>query len=159
MAMTAAMGDRGLAIRLAGPGDAPAVRACAHAAYAPYVPLIGKEPAPMVADFAAQIAASQVHVAQEAGRFLGFVTFFPEDGHMFLEAVAVAPAAKGRGIGGRLIGYCEGQARRLGLASVRLYTNEKMSANLSLYPHLGYVETGRRHEDGYGRVFFEKWLD
>lgn len=152
------MGVEELVIRLAAPVDEPAVRACAKAAYAPYIPLIGKEPAPMVADFAAQIVASQVHVAQEAGRFMGFVTFFPEDEHMFLEAVAVTPAAKGRGIGGRLIGYCEGQARRLGLASVRLYTNEMMSANLSFYPHLGYVETARRHEDGYDRVYYEKTL-
>lgn len=156
--MTEAMGDSGLAIRLADPGDEPAVRACAKAAYAAYVALIGKEPAPMVADFTAQIAASQVHVAQEAGRFMGFVTFFPEDGYMFLEAVAVTPAAKGRGIGGRLIGYCEDHARGLRLASVRLYTNEKMAANLTLYPHLGYVEAGRRHEDGYDRVYYEKRL-
>lgn len=153
------MGVEELVIRPAAPDDEPAVRACAKAAYAAYVPLIGKEPAPMVADFAAQIAASQVHVAQEAGRFMGFVIFFPEDGHMFLEAVAVTTAAKGRGIGGRLIGFCEDQARRLGLASVRLYTNEKMAANLSFYPHLGYVETGRRHEDGYDRVYYEKRLD
>ncbi|WP_111733257.1 GNAT family N-acetyltransferase [Roseovarius amoyensis] len=153
------MGDKDIVIRSADPDDEPAVRTCAQAAYAPYIPLIGKEPAPMMADFAAQIAASQVHVAEEAGRFAGFITFFPEDGHMFLEAVAVSPAAKGRGIGGRLIGFCEDQARRLELASVRLYTNEMMSANLSFYPHLGYVETGRRHEDGYDRVFFGKRLD
>ncbi len=37
-------------------------------------------------------------------------------------------------------------------------TNEKMSQNLSIYPHLGYVETGRRIEDGFNRVYFEKKL-
>ena len=41
---------------------------------------------------------------------------------------------------------------------MRLYTNEKMTANLSIYLRLGYTETGRRIEDGFKRVFFEKLL-
>ncbi|MEQ9160672.1 MAG: hypothetical protein RLO10_10775 [Roseovarius indicus] len=39
---------------------------------------------------------------------------------------------------------------------MQLYTNEKMVANLSIYPHLGYAETDRRTEDGFNRVYFEK---
>lgn len=152
------MGGKGYTIRLAEPGDEAAVRACAEAAYAPYVPLIGRKPAPMVADFAALIAAGRVHVAEAEGRVAGLAVFFPENGRMFLENVAVAPAMAGRGIGRALIGHCEARARRLGLASVRLYTNARMAANLSIYPHLGYAETGRRHEDGFDRVFFEKPL-
>jgi hypothetical protein len=34
-----------------------------------------------------------------------------------------------------------------------------MVENLRLYPTLGYAETGRREEDGYRRVYFEKSLD
>ena len=41
---------------------------------------------------------------------------------------------------------------------MRLYTNARMTENLSLYPHLGYVEVERREEDGFDRVFFEKGL-
>ncbi len=44
-------------IRPAGPDDLDAVRRIARAAYAPYVPRIGREPAPMVADFTASIVA------------------------------------------------------------------------------------------------------
>ena len=50
-------------IRAAAPEDLDAIRRIARAAYAPYVPRIGREPAPMVADFAAAIAAGQVWVA------------------------------------------------------------------------------------------------
>lgn len=50
-------------------------------------------------------------------------------------------------------------ARRLELAAVHLYTNERMIDNLSIYPRLGYVEVERRLEDGFKRVFFEKRLD
>ncbi len=62
------------------------------------------------------------------------------------------------GVGKGLIAFCEAVARRRGLASVRLYVNEKMIANLSIYPHLAYVETERRREVGFDRVYFEKRL-
>ena len=146
-------------IRQAVTEDEAAIRACAESAYARYVAAIGRKPAPMVADFAAQIAAGQVHVATDEGDGMqGFVVFFPKQDHMFLENVAVQPTAAGRGIGKSLIRFCEEEARRLGLGAVHLYTNEKMTENLSIYPHLGYTEVGRRTEEGFNRVFFEKRL-
>ena len=41
---------------------------------------------------------------------------------------------------------------------MRLYTNEKMIDNLSIYPKLGYVEVARRTESGFNRVYFERSL-
>ena len=112
-----------------------------------------------MADFRQQISEGVVHVAvDEAGEIIGFIVFFPRGDHMFLENVAVKGSAAGRGIGRRLIMLCEGEASRLGLGSVQLYTNEKMTENLSIYPKLGYVEVGRCTEDGFNRVYFEKVL-
>lgn len=146
-------------IRKAVAQDEAAVRACAESAYARYVAAIGRKPAPMVADFATQIAAGQVYVARdETDGLLGFIVFFPKGDHMFLENVAVLPAAAGRGIGKALIRFCEEEARRLCLGAVHLYTNEKMTENLSIYPRLGYREVDRRTEEGFNRVFFEKRL-
>ncbi|OJJ12559.1 GNAT family N-acetyltransferase [Alphaproteobacteria bacterium AO1-B] len=146
-------------IRPAMPDDVSAVRACAEKAYAPYIAAIGRKPAPMVADFERQIGAGQVHVAEdETGSFLGFIVYSPRADHMFLENVAVVSAAAGRGIGRALISHCEAEARSLGLSDIRLYTNEKMTANLSIYPKLGYKEAGRRTEDGFNRVYFEKTI-
>jgi ribosomal protein S18 acetylase RimI-like enzyme len=147
------------AIRPAVPDDEQAVRACAEAAYAQYVEAIGRRPAPMVADFAAQIREGVVQVAIDAAeRVLGYAVFYPKGGAMHLENVAVLPSESGRGIGRALVAECEAAARRAGLPAVELYTNAKMTANLSIYPHLGYAETGRRHEDGFDRVFFRKEL-
>jgi ribosomal protein S18 acetylase RimI-like enzyme len=147
------------AIRPAVPADEPAIRDCAERAYAAYVPVIGRRPAPMDADVAAQIAAGEVHVATDAtGAIRGFVVFRAEAGHMLLDNVAVLPEEAGRGTGKALIRFCEDTARGRGLATVRLYTNARMSANLALYPRLGYAEIGRRTEDGFDRVFFEKTL-
>lgn len=144
-------------IRRAVPEDETAVRDCAGRAYARYVAAIGRKPAPMVADFAARIRAGTLHVATDAGgRVQGFVVFYPLGDAMHLENVAVLPEAAGRGVGRALIGCCEAEARRAGLAAVELYTNEKMVENLSMYPHLGYREIGRARQDGFDRVFFRK---
>ena len=146
-------------IRLARPEDAVFLQACAEAAYARYVPQIGRRPAPMDADFPAQIAAGQVSVAEDVqGQLQGYIVCVPMGDHMLLESGAVHPRAAGQGLGRRLITHCEALARAQGLAEVRLYTNAKMTGNLRLYPHLGYLETGRRRENGFDRVYFAKVL-
>ena len=146
-------------IRQAMAADEAEIRHCAEQAYARYVALIGRKPAPMLADYAAQIAAGHIHVAaDDRGAFQGFIVFFPEERHMLLENVAVLPEAAGQGIGKALIRFCENAARRRGFSAVRLYTNEKMTENLSIYPRLGYAEVARRSEHGFERVFFEKRL-
>lgn len=147
------------AIRLATLSDEPAIRDCARQAYVGYVPVIGREPAPMVADFAAQIAAGDIHVAtDDADVLLGFIVYRLTVGHVLLENVAVRPKAGGKGVGKALINHCEAAARTGGATAVQLYTNARMTDNLSIYPRLGYVETDRRHEDGFDRVYFEKRL-
>lgn len=148
---------KALDIRQARPADETAIRHCAREAYEQYVAAIGQKPAPMVADFAHLIALNHVYVAVEpkAG-LLGFIVFFRRDDHMFLENVAVRPKASGKGVGKQMIAFCEAEAARGNLRSVRLYTNEKMTGNLSLYPHLGYRETERKREEGFNRIFFEK---
>lgn len=146
-------------IRQAVAADEANVRRCAEDAYEQYVEAIGKRPAPMVADFAAQIANGDVYVAEQTdGSVGGFIVFFPHRGHMFLENVAVASSAAGQGLGKALIVFCEQCAKEAGLTSVELYTNEKMTANLSMYPYLGYKEFDRREEAGFSRVYFRKRL-
>lgn len=146
-------------IRLAEPSDEPRIKNCAEQAYARYVPVIGRKPAPMVADFSAHIAAGHVYVALDEQRMLqGYIVFYPQRGNMLLDSVAVLPSAARRGIGGALIRFCEDAGRQLGMNAVQLYTNEKMSENLALYPRLGYVQTAQRTEDGFKRIYFEKRL-
>lgn len=148
-----------LEIRQADVSDEAAVRACAEDAYKQYVVVIGRKPAPMVADFNALIASGFVYVAtDEQSEILGFIVFYAKGDQVLLENVAVKTQATGRGIGKRLVAFCEKKASLLGASSVALYTNEKMTGNLSMYPHLGYQETDRKFEDGFNRIFFEKAL-
>ena len=146
-------------IRKAMASDLQDIRICARLAYEKYVVRIGRAPAPMVADFETQIRDGHVWVSEaEDGAVQGFAVFYPRDDHIHLENIAVAPEHQGQGVGKRLIDLCEDTARALGLDAVELYTNEKMTENLSLYPALGYVEIGRRSEAGFDRVFYRKAL-
>ena len=44
------------------------------------------------------------------------------------------------------------------LPELRLLTHQTMLSNIALYARLGYVETDRRVEDGFARVFMAKRL-
>ncbi len=146
-------------IRLAEASDEFEIRHCAEQAYARYVPVIGRKPAPMIADFITQIAAGVVYVAlDDQARFQGFIVFYVTDGYCLLENVAVLPSAAGRGVGRALISFCEKAASARGVNAVHLYTNAKMADNLSIYPKLGYVKVAERTEYGFDRVYFEKSL-
>jgi ribosomal protein S18 acetylase RimI-like enzyme len=146
-------------IRPARPDDADWARALVRRAYALYVPRMGKEPAPMLADYGALIAAGEVHALEDAGSPAALIVIYPKDDALFIENIAVDPGAQGRGHGRTLLAFAEREARRLGLEFLRLYTNARMTENLAYYPSLGFRETERREEDGYSRVFFEKRVE
>jgi GNAT superfamily N-acetyltransferase len=146
-------------IRPAVEADAPVLRSIAVAAYQRYVARIGREPAPMTADYAAAVRHGQAWIATEDGRAVGFIILIPRPGYLLLENVAVLPAAQGRGIGARLLALAEQRARSLRLAEIQLYTNEAMTENLAYYPRHGYIETHRAQQEGFHRVYFRKRLD
>ncbi|MFP4538962.1 MAG: GNAT family N-acetyltransferase, partial [Dichotomicrobium sp.] len=148
-----------ITIRKADAGHAGPVRACARAAYEKFVAPIGREPAPMVADFVRQIADGIIDVAVDPkGRVVGFMVLYPRRDHLHIENLAVSPAAQGQGVGTQLLRHGEAIAREHGLSTVELYTNAKMSEALSFYPARGFVEIGRRREAGFDRVYFRKEL-
>src|SRR5215212_11033511 len=145
-------------MRAARPEDDAAVGELVRAAYSKYVGRMGKEPAPMLEDYAALIRAGEVWVLAEGGEVLGVLVIRPAEDHMFLSNVAVAAGHQERSLGRQLVTFAEGQAVAYGLPEVRLYTNEKMHENLAVYARLGFEETGRGLDGGYRRVFMRKRL-
>jgi ribosomal protein S18 acetylase RimI-like enzyme len=145
-------------LRAAVATDQPAVRDCVIAAYSAYVPLMGKQPAPMLADYGALIAAGHVTVAEDASGVIGAIVAWAERDHFYVDNIAVQPACKGRGIGSMLLRHAEDAARAQKFDEVRLYTNEAMVANLDYYPRRGYTETHRSSNSGYRRVYYSKRL-
>lgn len=110
----------------------------------------------MTADYFALVAAGSTWLLCDGAEVVGVLVSFVEPDHVFVENVAVAPAARGRGHGRTLLEHAERQARERGLSQVRLYTNAAMTENIAMYPRLGYVEVGRRSDAGFHRVYFTK---
>jgi ribosomal protein S18 acetylase RimI-like enzyme len=145
--------------RTATPDDADRIRSIARAAYFKYVARIGREPAPMSADFPALIAAGYVIVAEDRGGIKAYMVSWPEEDAHFIDNIAVDPEHQGRGLGRRLIEHAAMEARRLRLPAVRLHTNVAMTENLAMYAHFGFVETHRATEHGFQRVYLRWSLD
>jgi ribosomal protein S18 acetylase RimI-like enzyme len=143
-------------IRRAAADDVTRIGAIARAAYALYVPRIGREPAPMTADFAAEVAANRVVVIEAAGSVRGYMIAWPEPDAYFIDNIAIDPQSQGDGLGRRLIDHAVAQAEKLKLPALRLYTNVLMTENLSMYAHIGFVETHRVVEKGFHRVYM-RW--
>lgn len=145
-------------IRLATSDDVAAIESIVKDAYLPYVARIGATPGPMLDDYPARVAQGAAYVLDCPGGIQGVIVLLPELSCMLLDNIAVCPSAQGRGYGRQMLQWAEDRARRLGLASIRLYTQEMMTENIAIYRRYGYVETHRATEIGLNRVFMRKPL-
>src|SRR5262249_40890865 len=73
-----------------------------------------------------------------------------------VDNIAIDPARQGEGLGRQLMDHAVGEARRRRLSAIRLYTNAAMTENLSIYAHMGFVETHRAVEKGFNRIYL-RW--
>jgi ribosomal protein S18 acetylase RimI-like enzyme len=104
-------------------------------------------------DAAARAADAELWVAADDGDLLGTVTWCPR-GSSYREVagadegefrtLAVAPEARGRGVGELLVQACVERAAADGAAAVVISTAEWMSAAHRLYRRLGFVATPER---------------
>ncbi|MDX2526062.1 GNAT family N-acetyltransferase [Streptomyces europaeiscabiei] len=105
-------------------------------------------------DVAKRAAAADVLVALADGRVLGGVTFVPAGGPMAdiasageaeIRMLAVAPKARGRGVGEALVRACVERARTVeGCVRVVLSTHRTMRAAHRIYERLGFTRTPER---------------
>jgi GNAT superfamily N-acetyltransferase len=145
-------------IRPASVADLAAIERIVSDAYRVYIERIGKPPGPMLDDYSAHVRNHAAWVAEVGEQVTGVLILIDETDHLLLDNVAVDPSHHGRGIGRALLNFAEEEAVRRGHSEITLYTHEKMSENLAMYPALGWVETERREQNGYQRVFFRKSL-
>jgi ribosomal protein S18 acetylase RimI-like enzyme len=126
-------------IRMAEPHEAGAITAIVMAAYAKWVPLIGREPMPMRVDYEKAVLEHRFDLAVENGAILGLIETVPHPDHLWIDNVAVAPAAQGRGIGRMLLAFTEERAIAAGHPELRLVTNGAFESNIALYTRLGFT--------------------
>ena len=125
-------------LRQATAADAAAIRDLTRQAYAKWVPLIGREPKPMTANYEEAVARHRFDLLYIDGTLAALIETIREADHLLVENVAVSPAFQGRGLGRRLMAHAETLARALGFGTIRLYTNQRFAENVALYHRLGY---------------------
>lgn len=151
-------------IERAVPSDADDIKKIVIAAYSKYVPRMGgQEPAPMTANYHTIIASHSQEVfvlrRQQDCKVVGSILLSdPGDDCIKINNLVVDEAAQGRGYGKLLMGFAERVACERRREALTLFTNEKMTENILLYPKMGFVEVERKVEDGYSRVYFRKTL-
>jgi predicted N-acetyltransferase YhbS len=137
----------GLLIRDARPGELDAIRDVTLAAYEEYA-------VPMQAHWEgyrqnilaalADVKPAEQLVAEHEGAIVGAVLLYParQTGSApwpEVRLLAVAPAARGRGIGAALMQECVRRARQSGARALSLHTTGLMRAALRMYERLGFV--------------------
>ncbi|TCL00548.1 acetyltransferase (GNAT) family protein [Shimia isoporae] len=127
--------------RLAHDYEAEAIARLIDAAYQPY-----RDQGVILPDVSGgidrAIAAGQVWVAGRAEvQGVLMVAIAPPKAHLM--NVAVSPDARGKGLGGKLIGHAVALAKDAGCSEIALATHEDLASIIALYHHLGWQETGR----------------
>lgn len=148
-----------IVIRRARPEEAGVIAAITDAAYARYVPQLGRKPQPMTADYTEKIANHSVWLLFAGETPAGALTLEHEPDQLYVYSVAVCPDQQKKGYGRTLLALAEQEARDHGYRRIRLFTNAIMVENIALYLRLGYVETGREPYLGTTLVHMAKSLE
>ena len=142
-------------IREANVDDADQLKKCMYCAYSVYqARMQGKSLPPMQADYLSEIKNYPSWVVESEGRVLGGLIMMFDDNLATIANIALDPAYQGNGIGGALMKFAEVKAKEAGFTELQLVTHVLLDENLSLYQHLGWVETGRDET----RVYMKKEL-
>ena len=118
--------------------DATAIRDLVRAAYAKWVPIIGREPMPMQADYDVALAEHDFDLLVDGEALVGVLETMHQPDHLWIENIAIHPDRQGQGLGRRLLKWAEKRAGIAGTGEIRLVTNSAFEANVALYKRVGY---------------------
>ena len=150
----------GLEIRLARPEEMEAASALIRAAYAEYAEAMGDERWQRYMANANQVmnsAGTELLVAEQDGRLIGAVTYYPPGESSVgqgwpaewagIRLLGVTPDARGTGAGRALIQALIERAREQGATAIALHTTERMIVARGMYERMGF-ERDERYDWG-----------
>ena len=128
--------------------DAEAIRDLTRAAYAKWVPVIGREPKPMTVDYDSALRDHRFDLLYLDNVLAGLIETVDEVDRILIENVAVSPTFQGRGLGSKLLAHAEKMAASLGRKRIRLYTNKRFAENIASIFGSAIASTARKTSAG-----------
>ena len=144
---------RAYVVRDARPADRDAIRDLTLSAYSEYAQVMEPDSwAGLSAAVQAALSSSDPMeriVADDDGTLIGSVLLYPASARAYgdlasaandpeLRLLAVAPEARGRGVGRALVDECVRRARLAGAAALGLHTSKSMATAMQLYERMGF---------------------
>jgi GNAT superfamily N-acetyltransferase len=145
--------------RPATPQDAGMIRDLVRAAYAKWLPILGREPMPMQADYERAVREHHVDILSIDGGAVGLIETLLRPDHLWIENIAVRPDCQGKGVGRQLLAHVEGKAAGAGYTEARLLTNAAFRTNIALYTRIGYIIDRQEPFMGGTMVYMSKRLN
>jgi ribosomal protein S18 acetylase RimI-like enzyme len=157
MSSDPASSNPAVVLRRATSDDVAVIRDLTRAAYAKWIPAVGREPMPMKADYARAVREHRIDLLDLGGSVVGLIETMLREDHLWIENVAVVPDRQGQGWGRRLLAHAESEAAAAGRAELRLLTNALFGSNVAIYGALGYrVDREEPFEKGGVTVYMSK---
>jgi RimJ/RimL family protein N-acetyltransferase/GNAT superfamily N-acetyltransferase len=146
-------------LRRAAVSDRGALEGLQEAAYARNRALLGVEPLPLLSDYGDVLARYEAWLLDRGTSVAAALILDPRPDHLLIWSLATAPHAQRQGLGGGLLAAAEARARQLGLTTLRLYTGERLTANVRWYHRHGYAIDRIEELEGRRAVHMVKRLD
>jgi molybdopterin-guanine dinucleotide biosynthesis adapter protein len=127
-----------LSFRRAGKDDATAVQQLTRDVYAKWIPIIGREPKPMLANYETAVLHHWIDLFEQHGKLVSLIEMIPKSDHLYVENIAVSETHQGQGLARNMLDHATSLAKAAGLPELRLLTNKAFAANLALYDRLGF---------------------
>jgi len=145
-------------IRQAHAEDAEVLRLIAQKAFSHYVACMGKQPAPMLANFDYHLRFDRCMIAEMNSLPVGYAILQFSDAEPLMDTLAVLPEYQRQGVGRRLMQESERVIREKGFSSYQLYSNIHMTETINWYLKCGFQKQKQITEDGFERVYLRKPL-
>ena len=127
-----------ITLHRASPDQEALVRDITLAAYAKWLPRLGRAPLPMTADYGKALRDHLIDLMYVDDEVVGLIEMVAKPDHLLIENVCVDPNQQGKRYGRRLMTHAENVARRHHVPAIKLYTNKLFHENISFYQILGY---------------------
>lgn len=92
------------------------------------------------------------YVALDGNKIAGCVFCRAEPDSLYIGKLAVLPETQGKGIGKRLLTYAEAEARKRGLAILRLETRIELVDNHATFTAWGFTKIAENRHAGFDRT-------